>query len=56
MVKNENKNQLEVSEEKLKELGILRVLNVVISEDEETKYNCVCEDGTIKTVSASELI
>jgi hypothetical protein len=53
---NENKNQPKIPEEKLKELGILKVLNVVIGEDEETKYNCVMEDGTIKTIPASSLI
>jgi len=52
---NENKNQPEIPKEKLKELGILKVLSVVIGED-ETQYNCVMEDGTIKTVPASSLI
>ena len=52
---NENKNQLEIPKEKLKKLGILKVLSVVIGED-ETQYNCVMEDGTIKTVPASSLI
>ena len=52
---NENKNQPEIPKEKLKKLGILKVLSVVIGED-ETQYNCVMEDGTIKTVSASSLI
>ena len=52
---NENKNQPEIPKAKLEELGILKVLSVVIGED-ETKYNCVMEDGTIKTVPASLLI
>jgi len=51
---NENKNQPEIPKEKLKELGILKVLSVVIGE-KETQYNCIMEDGTIKTIPASEL-
>jgi hypothetical protein len=53
---NQNKNILKVSEKKKKELGILKVLNIIIPEDGEDEYNCVMEDGTIKTVPASSLI
>jgi type II secretory pathway component PulC len=53
---NENKNQPEVSEEKLKELGILKVISVVIGEDEETKYRVITNEGETKFVSASELL
>jgi hypothetical protein len=53
---NENKNIVEVPEEKLKELGILKVLNIIISEEGEDNYNCVMETGEIKTVPASSLI
>ena len=53
---NEDKNQSEVEPKKLKELGILKVLKVLISEDEETKYRCIKEDGTIEIVSTSKLL
>ena len=51
---NENKNQPEIPKEKLKKLGILKVLSIVIGE-KETQYNCIMEDGTIKIIPASEL-
>lgn len=50
-----NKNNFELSDKKKKELGILKVLNVLISKDEEIRYNCIMEDGTIKVFSASKL-
>ena len=52
---NENKNNLELSEDKKKELGILKVLNVLISNDEEVRYNCIMDNGTIKVFPASKL-
>lgn len=52
---NENKNQPKISKKKLEDLGILKVLSVVISEDEETKYRCVANEGETKFISASEL-
>ena len=53
---NENKNQPEIPKSKLEELGILKVLGVVISEDEETKYRCITNEGETKFVPASELL
>jgi len=53
---NEDKNKIEVSPEKLKKLGLLKVLGVVISEDEETKYRCITEDGEVVFISSSELL
>lgn len=53
---NENKNELEISKEKMKELGILKVLSVVISEDEETRYRVITEEGETKFIPASELL
>lgn len=52
---NQNKNIIKVSKEKKKKLGILKILNIIISEDEEDKYNCVMEDGNIKAIPASDL-
>jgi len=52
---NQNKNIIEVSEEKKKELGILKILNIIIPEEGEDEYNCVMEDGKIKAIPASEL-
>lgn len=49
---NENKNQTEISDEKKKELKILKVLNVIIGE-KETLYNCIMDDGKIEAISAS---
>lgn len=53
---NENKNQPEIPKSKLEELGILKVLNVVIGEDEETKYRVITNEGETKFVPASELL
>ena len=53
---NENKNKPDISKEKLEKLGILKVLNVVIGEKEEAKYNCIMEDGTIKSFPVSKLL
>ena len=53
---NQNKNIIEVSEKKLKEKGVLKVLNIVISEDEEDKYNCITEEGKVVIIPASELL
>jgi type II secretory pathway component PulC len=53
---NENKNQPEIPKEKLEELGILKVLGVAISEDEETKYRVITNEGETKFVLASELL
>ena len=53
---NENKNQPEVSKAKLEELGILKVISVVIGEDEETKYRVITNEGETKFVLASELL
>ena len=52
---NDNKNIVELSEAKKEKLGILKVLNVLISEDEEVRYNCIMDNGTIKVFPASEL-
>lgn len=51
---NENKNQLEISQEKLKKLGILKVLQISVGED-ETKYRVITNEGEIKFISASKL-
>lgn len=53
---NENKNQIKVSKEKMEKLGILKVLGVVIGEDEETKYRIINEEGEIKFIPASKLL
>jgi len=53
---NENKNQPEISKKKLEELGILKVISVVISEDGETKYRVVMDNGETKFILASELL
>lgn len=50
-----DKNHPKVSEKKLKELGILKVLQVSISDDKETEYRVVTTEGETKFVSASEL-
>ena len=42
---NENKNQLEIPKKKLEELGILKVISVVISDDGETLYRVVMDLG-----------
>jgi len=55
MSSNQNKNKPNIPEEKLKEKGILKILNVIIPEEGEDLYNCVTEDGTIKAIPASEL-
>ena len=52
---NENKNQPEISKERLEKLGILKVISVVISEDEEARYRVITKEGETKFVSASEL-
>jgi len=53
---NENKNQLDLPKEQLEKLGILKVLSVVISEDEETKYRVITTEGETRFISASELL
>lgn len=53
---NENKNQPEIPKAKLEKLGILKVLGVVISEDEETKYRVITNEGETKFVPASKLL
>jgi len=53
---NENKNQPNLPKEKLEKLGILKVLGVVISEDEETKYRVITNEGETKFVPVSELL
>ena len=53
---NENKNHPEISKSNLEKLGILKVLGVVISEDEETKYRVITNEGETKFVPASELL
>ena len=53
---NENKNQPEVSKSKLEELGILKVISVVIGEDKETQYRVITNEGETKFVPASELL
>jgi len=52
---NENKNQLEIPKKKLEELGILKVISVVISDDGETLYRVVMDNGENKFIPASEL-
>lgn len=52
---NENKNQPEIPKKKLEELGILKVISVVISEDGETQYRVVLDNGENKFIPASEL-
>jgi len=53
---NENKNQLEIPKKKLEELGILKVISVVISDDGETLYRVVMDNGENKFIPASELL
>ena len=53
---NENKNQLEIPKKKLEELGILKVISVVISDDGETLYRVVMDNGENKFILASELL
>ena len=53
---NEDRNKVDVSEKRLKELGILKVLSVIIDEDKETKYRVVTEDGEKELIPASELL
>lgn len=53
---NENRNQLDIPKEKLEKMGILKVLSVSITEDEETKYRVITEDGETKFIPASELL
>jgi len=53
---NENKNQPEIPKAKLEELGILKVLSVVIGEDKETQYRVITNEGETKFVPASELL
>ncbi len=53
---NENRNKVNVSEKKLKELGILKVISAVISEDEETKYRVIMESGESEFIPASKLL
>ena len=52
---NENKNQLDIPKKKLEELGILKVISVVISDDGETLYRVVMDNGENKFIPASEL-
>lgn len=42
---NENKNKIDISEEKLKELGVLKVLNVVIEEGAKEPLYCVVTEA-----------
>ena len=51
-----NKNELDISDTKKKELGILKVLSVIIAEGEDDKYMCIMEDGSKKVFSASKLV
>jgi hypothetical protein len=51
---NENKNNPKISEEKLEELNILKVVGVSIGED-ETYYRVVTTDGETKFIKAEEL-
>ena len=53
---NENKNQLEIPKKKMEELGILKVISVVISDDGETLYRVVMDNGENKFIPASELL
>ena len=53
---NENKNQLEIPKKKLEELGILKVISVVISDNGETLYRVVMDNGENKFIPASELL
>ena len=53
---NGNKNELDISDAKKKELGILKVLSVVISEGEKDKYVCIMEDGNKKIFPVSKLV
>ncbi len=52
---NTNKNKPEVSEAKLKELGLLKVISVSIPEDGEEMYRCISEEGETVFVPASKL-
>ena len=53
---NENKNSPEIPKEKLEELGILKVLSVIISDDAEPQYRVVTTEGETKIVPASTLL
>ena len=53
---NGNKNALDLSSDKKKELGILKVLSVIIAEGEDDKYMCIMEDGSKKVFPASKLV
>jgi len=53
---NENKNKPDVSKEKLEELGILKVLSIIISDEGEDKYKCIMEDGNKKVFLSSDLL
>jgi hypothetical protein len=51
---NENKNNPTIPEERLKELNILKVVQVIIGE-EETLYRVITNDGEIKIINEEEL-
>ena len=44
---NQDRNKPKISEEKLKELGIIKVIGISISDNEEATYRCVDENGSI---------
>jgi len=52
---NTNKNRPEVSAEKLKELGLLKVISISVPADGEAKYRCINEEGETVFVPASKL-
>jgi hypothetical protein len=52
---NQNRNKPAVSKEKLAELGLIKVLGVVIPEAGEDLYRCVNDDGEIVVIPASQL-
>lgn len=54
--KSGNRNILELSDKKKNELGILKVLSVIIAENEDDKYMCIMEDGSKKVFPASKLV
>lgn len=53
---NVNKNRPDVSDKKLKELGLLKVISVSISDEGEEMYRCIDENGETKFVSAFVLL
>ena len=53
---NQNKNEIKISDAKKKELGILKVLSIVIPEKGKPLYKAITETGEIKTFKASELL